>query len=172
MAPVFRIILLKKIHTSIKLLSIIVTFSVFIFNFKASAKLSGEERRGNNGSGAVGKNIAYQPPTSTSLSVFLRNQSDILIIIAVVVVQCHPPPFNSLMSLKIKFNFRKKEQNAKKIRSMLWLRGEKNISSFFWRYQPCSIGCQLFFLHFLLKLLSPTNPTKLLNFIVNGFHWI
>lgn len=43
MAPVFEIILLKKIHTSIKLLSIIVTFSVFIFNFKASAKLSVEE---------------------------------------------------------------------------------------------------------------------------------
>lgn len=32
-------------------------------------------------------------------------------------------------------------------------------SLFFWRYQPCSIGCQLFFLHFLLKLLFRPSTT-------------
>lgn len=38
----------------------------------------------------------------------------------------------------------------------------QNISSFFWRYQTCSIECQLFFLHFLLKHFLPATATQCL----------
>lgn len=128
MAPVVGIILLKKIHTSIKLLSIIVTFSVFIFNFRRAQ--NSPAKKGKQWKWSCRKEYcisATNQHVSHSVSFCAIRVTSLLLLL---LLRCLPPPFNSLMSLKIKFNFRKKNRTLKNKQHVV-VRGEKNISSFF-----------------------------------------